>query len=375
VVSPGDTGRALASRLRGLREAHWPDVKITQAELAQALGDRKPASVPLISSWESHSAPKAPPADRLSSYATFFSTHRSVDQRPYRLLDEHELTTEEAEIREGLRKELLDLRDAALSGAPMREPAPVLPATSIVGRGPWHFPGNAPVIIVCPELPQRVRDRMPFASETDPDYTDLSRLTDTGSLLELHGHIRAVNPDLDVAYRSANPETAGTLTSDDSTAHLVLLGGVDWNKATLDAMRLTHIPVTQHSDDNDPNRGWFEVTDGEERTTFAPRFEERESGRVLIEDVGHFVRAPNPLNPDLTVTVCNGMYGRGVFGAVRTLTDRKFRQRNTTYLADRFSDRDTYSLLFRVQIFNGVVVTPVWSAPDCVLHEWSGARP
>jgi hypothetical protein len=67
------------------------------------------------------------------------------------------------------------------------------------------------------------------------------------------------------------------------------------------------------------------------------------------------------------------MYGTGVFGAVRTLTDKVFRSQNAQYLADTFGGRDAFSLLFRVQIVNGVVVTPDWTAPDTVLHTWSQA--
>jgi hypothetical protein len=147
---------------------------------------------------------------------------------------------------------------------------------------------------------------------------------------------------------------------------------VDWNHATKDTMRLTGVPVQQHSDDDDPSRGCFRIV-GEESQSFAPVFEDRGTDRVIVQDVGHFLRAPNPLNRARTVTVCNGMYGTGVFGAVRTLTDKVFRDQNAKYLADTFGGRDAFSLLFRVQIVNGVVVTPDWTAPDTVLHAWSQA--
>src|SRR3954451_19259091 len=111
---------------------------------------------------------------------------------------------------------------------------------------------------------------------------------------------------------------------DDSTAHLVLLGGVDWNKATEDTMRLIGAPVRQYSDDDDPSRGGFQVSNGDDTTSFSPLFGGAEPQRRIVEDVGHFLRAPNPLNFDRTITVCNGMYGTGVLGAVRTLTDKVF---------------------------------------------------
>jgi transcriptional regulator with XRE-family HTH domain len=365
VPTGSESARALAVRLRKLRQTSWPDIKITQAHLAEALGELKSASVPLISSWERASDPALPPTDRLSAYATFFSTRRSVEQQPFRVLADDELTEDELAGRDRLLAELLGLREAVLA-AGSRSPR-VLPGDSIVGRGPWHFPGDAPVVIVCAELPNKLRKDLPFAGEDDPDHIEISRLTDLDALFELHGHIRAVNPDLQVEYRGAN-----NLRRDDSTAHLVLLGGVDWNNATRDVMRLTDVPVTQHSDDDDPNRGCFKVTGEGQEKSFVPRFEDRGDERILVEDVGHFFRAPNPLNLERTVTVCNGMYSRGVFGAVRALTDKKFRERNADYLAENFGGREAFSLLFRVPIFNNVVVTtPDWTAPGSVLHHWS----
>lgn len=362
----GGAARTLAERLRALRRSHWPDVSITQAQLAAALDQRKPTSVQLISSWERTANPTPPPEDRLNAIATFFSTRRSLEGRRYRLIEEADLTATEIETRQKLAGELLELRRAALSD---ERPASGT-ATSIVGRGPWHFPDGAPVIIVCAELPQHLQEKLPLAGGADPDRSELARFPDIDSLFELHGHIRAVNPDAEVQYRSAS-----RLRRDDSTAHLVLLGGVDWNKATQDTMRLTGVPLRQHSDDDDPSRGCFQVVeDGKVKGSHAPVFEDRGTGRVIVQDVGHFLRAPNPLNRATTVTVCNGMYGTGVFGAVRTLTDKVFRDRNAEYLDRTFAGSDTFSLLFRVHIVNGdVVVTPDWTAPGTVLHTWSEA--
>jgi hypothetical protein len=368
VATAGEAARPLAERLRALRKSQWPDVSITQAQLAKALGHRKPASVQLISSWERTADPTPPPEDRLSAIATIFSTRRSFAGNELRLLDEAELTEAEAEAREKLLRELLDLRHAATaepSGGPTINDRP---ASSIVGHGPWHFGDDAPVTIVCAELPDYLQEALPLADQADPDRAELSRFADLDSLFELHGHIRAVNPDLEVQFRSAR-----RMRRDDSSAHLVLLGGVDWNKATKDAMRLTGVPVRQHSDDDDPSRGCFQVVENGDMQSFAPEFEDAGTDRVLVQDVGHFLRAPNPLNRARTITVCNGMYGSGVLGAVRTLTDKVFRQQNADYLDATFAGRDAFSLLFRVQIVNGVVATPDWTAPDTVLHVWSEA--
>lgn len=82
----------LAQRLRELRERHWPDVRLTQAQLAKALGNVAPAT---ISSWESPAAPKLPPAERLAAYARFFATRRSADGETPALLPREDLSEDE----------------------------------------------------------------------------------------------------------------------------------------------------------------------------------------------------------------------------------------------------------------------------------------
>ncbi|MFF5291945.1 hypothetical protein [Paractinoplanes globisporus] len=67
---------------------------------------------------------------------------------------------------------------------------------SIGGHGPWFLPGDAPITIVCSELPPRLQDQLPIAP-SDPDRS------------------------------------------------LGLIGGIDWN--------------TVAQDDADPSRGYFEV--------------------------------------------------------------------------------------------------------------------
>jgi hypothetical protein len=304
-----------------------------------------------------------PPEERLRAIATFFSTRRSINGKSFRLIDEADLTEEEAAIQTRLFKELSDLRSAALPG----HASQAAKNESMVGHGPWHFPGDYPVIILCAEIPGHLLKDSPLAARAHPDGSELSHLADLDSLFELHGHIRAVNPDLKVRCRSSEQ-----MGRDDSTAHLVLLGGIDWNGVTRHTMRLLEVPVTQHSDDDDPSRGYFQV-DGERPLQFRPHLEVGEGEPKVVEDVGHLLRASNPFNQATTVTFCNGMYGTGVLGAVLTLTNEDFRDRNAAYLAESFATNEAFSLLFRVQVVNRVVTTPDWTASGTVLHTWSKA--
>src|SRR5215470_1072431 len=118
-VSDQDPRQALAYRLRTLRETRWPGTKINQAQLAAALGrdGRRSVSVPLISSWESQTNPKVPPADRIRDIATFFASPKSLDGRASRLLSTDEMTAPERVAREQLLDELTRLRREALDAA------------------------------------------------------------------------------------------------------------------------------------------------------------------------------------------------------------------------------------------------------------------
>ena len=73
--------------------------------------------MPLISSWESRSDPKVPPASRIEDIATFFASPRSLDGQVGRLLSPDEMTAQERAAREKLLEELTNLRSDALDRA------------------------------------------------------------------------------------------------------------------------------------------------------------------------------------------------------------------------------------------------------------------
>ncbi|QFZ17041.1 hypothetical protein [Saccharothrix syringae] len=350
---------SLAQRLRALRKEHWPDVPITQGDLAEAFSEEQPASVPLLSSWESRGKPKVPPPHRLAAYATFFATRRSVAERPYRLLPLDELTADEQRCRQELLDELVGLAagERDNGGAP---------APDERDRGFWYFDDRHAITIVVAQLPREMRERMPYADPSEPDYVELYTYADLDALIELHGHIRALNPRSQVNFRIATE-----MVTDDYTTHLVLLGGVDWNFVTRELQERVDLPVEQVGRHRECESGGFSLRrpDGTE-VLFAPRLDKSGDREVLLEDVALFHRGPNPFNHRRTVTICNGMYGRGTLGVVRALTDGRFRDRNSRYLEERFGDTDAYSVLTRVSVVNGLVVTPDWALPDSRLLEW-----
>jgi hypothetical protein len=348
----------LAAQLRALREEHWPGVKITQGQLATAFSRERKVGVSSISSWESQKSPVVIPEEWLARYARFFATRRSVQGDVHRLLPESDLSPDELTAMEGIRADLVALRATVLGS----------PAARLQTEGPWVVKGTDQITIVCAALPDQLRAGMPYTDPNDPNYIELYTYADLDALLELHGHIRAVNPHAEVRVR-----TAKALVKDDVTSHLVLLGGVDWNLLTREVLRSRELPVTQESDDVQQDEARFVVRDGDKVVKkFGPEVHVDGDRVRLIEDVAHFYRGPNPFNRLRSVTICNGMYGRGVLGAVRALTDAKFRDRNAEYVR-KFDPDAGYSILARVRIVAGDVVTPDWTDPHTRLHEWSAS--
>jgi transcriptional regulator with XRE-family HTH domain len=377
-VDEQDPRRRLAERLRSLREQSVSGRKITQPELAAALGDGRPLSVPLISSWESQGNPRIPPRTRLDGYAALFGAPRSFDLEPPRPLGRDEMTEDERRSVTELERELTQLRHGALRASTPGFPTPQPSVEESLASSPLRFADGNTIIIVCGQWPQHMLDRVPYTHAGDPDYIELLQYSDLDALFELHGHLRAANPANEVYLR-----IAGKLTSDEYQSHLVLLGGVDWNTATTNVLDKLQLPVRQIADWSKSDGQYFEVEENGKKVRHHAWLEKKSgkddgadtgdgaSGKgILREDVALFARAVNPLNRKRTVTICHGMYGRGTYGSVRALTHAKFRDRNAEYVRARFGGRDTYCILMRVPVFDGATLTPDWTTGEHTLFEW-----
>lgn len=341
----------LAQRLRHLRQ-QWP--RLTQDQLAAAFSTEERLAAATVSSWESLRSPKVPPAHRLNAYARFFSSPRSVAAEP-RLLRLDELTPDERNAYEKLEADLLRLRSMA-TGEPT--------ATEQTFKRSWHFPDAGPVTLVCARLPD---DQIgPFGDPTNPNYTELQTYADIDALAELFGHIRMENPASRVRFR-----TPSEIQRDDLSGHVILLGGVVWNDITGRLSDMANLPITQiEHPDLDSGEIFVADIDGEPRE-FWPRW--RDDGalkRVLTDDVGLLARVPNPLNASRTLTICNGIHSRGVYGAVRTLTDAELRDGNERYLSAHVGDTKSFGVLMSVPVIENQIITPDFNTPGVVLYQW-----
>jgi hypothetical protein len=341
--------------LRDLRLNHWPDLSVTQANLAAALSAEQSVGAATVSSWESTSAPKLPPRTRLAAYARFFATQRSLDDQPH-LVPLDELTADEEASRAELERELFTLFDD------VRRP---LEEEEVAVRRSWQFADSGPLTIICPDAPGKALGAM--ASPEDPNFTEMLSYADLDALIELFGHIRAENPSMDVFHKLASRAVA-----DDLSGHVVLLGGVAWNDVTRRFLELiTRMPIKQIGDPELKTGDIFLVEEPRGERRFYPRWAQDDETE-LVEDVGLIARMWNPFNVNRTLTLCNGIHSRGVLGAVRCLTDARVRDANENYLASRFPRGADYALLLRVPVIKGQALSPDLHNQGSRLYEWAG---
>lgn len=323
----------LAARLRELRQ----ETGATQKDVADALG----LGVSSISAYEKGAL--LPPR-RLEDYATFLTVRRSRGDRPV-LAPAAELTDNERSDRAVLLRELRSLltQDAA---------------TDL-----WTFPAGEPIVILCGRLDNMTH---PYSTVRDPNFTDSLTFADLDALIELHGHIRMRNPDSLVRFFRADRVTA----ADTIASHIVVLGGPGLNEGLLQMLDGTALPMSQEEHPDVTNGEVFYVAGKEPEL---PQFAGRGSPR-LTGDVGLFARATHPYDSARTLTWCSGIYSRGVLGAVQLLTDKHQRDRNGTYLADRFAPATQFAILARVPVVFGAALTPDLHNDDVRLYEWSDAE-
>jgi len=364
-----DIARAsrLAKRLRGLRDA-WSDANLTQAQLAHALSVERQVAPATLSSWESVTNPKTPTTARLRGYARFFATRRSLDGVPH-LIPLAELTAEERERFDELEEELLALHSVAISASVPEDDPPGGARRALLS----FEPDSGPIVVICPEAPEESRG--PLADPGGLNYTRLHGYADIDALMEVFGHIRALNPTAQVL-----PRVPSTVQAHELLNHVVILGGIGWNPTVRRILaQLQKLPIEQFESPEFPEGELFRLRkdDGREEQIFKPVMDEppgedgsADGRKELLEDVALLARLPNPFNVSRTLTICNGVYSRGVVGAVLTVTDETVRPTNEQYLAQHYL-RGDFAMLLRVPVLGDRVLAPDLLGPKTRLFEWT----
>ena len=349
---------SLARRLRELRLSRFPEARLTQGEVAQALSEQEPVAISTLSAWENVRTPTLPSRARLSTYARFFATERSLDRTPH-LLSLSDLDPTELAVYRELERELFRLRDADAGEVPE-------------SRRSWRFEDNASITVICADLDKSEKARLaPYTDQNDPNYTELFTYANADALVALLSYLHSENPNAAIRFCRASEAT-----SEDLTNHIVLLGGIAWNDVTHRLNDSVGLPVRQVPSTNCYSGGVFELQCGSgQGKQYMPLWRNDDSGTserpgVLLEDVAMLARLPNPFNVLRTLTYCNGVHSRGVLGAVRCLTDSAVRENNERFLEGSFADADRFVILMRVPLVGNRTITPSLSNPDTVLFGW-----
>jgi hypothetical protein len=281
------------------------------------------------------------------------------------------LSDEEQQAMGELRRELAQLRSpaqrvGALQADLGREEEPDKVIQSLV-TGPWRFEDRHDITIVASRWPTSALERIPYTDIDSPNHVELLTCADLDALFELHGHLRATNPISDVSMRIGSSK----MMPHDYASHLVSLGGIEWNAIASSALNELGLPVRRVANRDTEGRQYLEVAEDGTVNQYRPVLEKKGDLQIVKEDIALFARAINPFNRKRSITICNGMYSRGTYGAVRALTDIRFRDRNAQYLRERFGGSDNYCILMRVPIVNGATLTPDWTDGDnFTLFEW-----
>jgi hypothetical protein len=333
-----------------MRESTWPDREVTQSQLAKAFSAEGRVAGPTLSSWESLTNPKTPPVARVRAYARFFCTERSLEGEPH-LIPEDQLTPEELDRFRELESQLLQRLH------------PEEPKLQHIFRF-----DVGPVIVICPDAPEEVRGSL--AKEDDPNFTKLQQYGDLDALVQLYGHLCAENPTLDVSHKLASE-----VVPDDYRGHVILLGGIGWNKATRRIGKfLGKVPIKQIDVTDLPGADIFQVAAADGAKSFYyPESEDVGERKELVADVAYIARLRNPFQFERTLTICNGIHSRGVLGAVRCFTDPNVREHNQKYLADQFPDGE-FAILLRVRVVGNETMAPDLRDATARLYEWEPKR-
>ena len=332
--------RQLAGRLRELGESGL-GARITQDQLGAALGEAKPLSGAIVSTWENGEVDKWPTEARITQYALIFSSARSFTPAPH-TPDESKLDRSERTRFRRLREELLGLREVAEQEARRARTEPTALGTNEI----WHHDREEKLFVVAPELP--ATEQASFAHRDSPNYVRLARYGDLDAFFEMCVALTRMGYH-NLSHRSANEGGIG------SARNLVLIGGPSWNGITRGFMHLLRLPITQDPEPfGGPNS--FIMSDG---TRARPTVFSQGTGvEQVVEDVGLFVRATNPNNPSTDITICSGVFTHGVLGAVRVFTNPLVAAENVAVVRERLGQTTNFAVLFRVNVIGGRVATP-----------------
>jgi len=214
-------------------------------------------------------------------------------------------------------------------------------------RAFWGLEGEHSVYLVCPEIPEEVR--MSYASPNARDYLRLAKFADLDSLLHLKSFLARWFPSIRVFECTCND-----MPPEANDENLIVIGGIAWNKVTAHVTRSIHLPFVQR--DGGPGNP-DPIDDIRNESRYLPTITE-EVYHPVQEDIGYFVRVPNPVNKRKLLFITNGILTFGVLGAAKCFTEGVQGVENCSHILQRMGKNPYFAALLRIPVINNYVAVP-----------------
>lgn len=209
----------------------------------------------------------------------------------------------------------------------------------------WGLEGENRVYLVCPEIPEN--ERMPYASLAARDYLRLARFADIDSLLHLKSFLARCFPSIRIFESTCND-----IPPEANSENLIVIGGIAWNRLTSQITQSINLPFVQR--DGGPGNP-DSIDDIRSESRYLPTISE---DGTVHEDIGYFVRIPNPSNKRKLLFVVNGILTYGVLGVARCFTEEIQGAENCSSILRRMGKNPYCAALVRVPVINNYAAVP-----------------
>ena len=212
-------------------------------------------------------------------------------------------------------------------------------------RAFWGLDGEQSIYLVCPEIPEN--DRTSYASPSARDYLRLAKFADIDSLFHLRSFVARYFPDIRIFECTCNEMPPNAYNE-----NFMTIGGIAWNKLTAQVIPSINLPFVQHDGglgNPDP------ILDDQDGSRYQPTISEE---GVVQEDIGCFVKIPNPMNRERSLFLIYGILVHGVLGAAKCFGEGTQGVENCSFLIKRMGKSPNFAALFRVPVVNNFVGVP-----------------
>jgi len=235
-------------------------------------------------------------------------------------------------------------------------------------RSLWGLEDENTIYVVCSERPESERpvyttstmkviqkyvteipesERSDYVTPNAKDFVRLAKFADVETLFLLKAFLGRYFPNLQVFEC-----TCSDMPHEANAANRVSVGGIAWNRLTAQITRGVNLPFVQRdggAGNPDP------IDDIRNESRYLPII--TKDGTVH-EDIGYFVRVPNPINRKKLLCVVNGILTFGVLGVARCFTEGIQGAGNCSHILEQMGKNPYFAALLRVPVINNYAAVP-----------------